>query len=190
MIRIVDLFKKTGGEGGKKPDDQPAQPGAAPPPAGESKPSVTGLTADELNKTFDALAGAAGFFVGQQELGPEAAPQEASLITALETLVQQQTAGNPELAAVLEQRQDAAAYLRAFKKVNRAVRIGLDANYQPRQLNQIALLALLRGLEDGRPGRAGALAVLAGQRIRLDNEKFNNIITLSDIYEHLVPPGT
>jgi len=101
-------------------------------------------------------------------------------------LVTQELLGNPDLIPTLERLKADGDFLRSFKMMLHAVRIGLDANYPKDRLKELALVALASGLELGdwvRIGNFKLLTEVLGRQAKLDSKTFKNIINLAEIYE-------
>ena len=192
MIRIVDLFKKPDNNGQQQSRPEPVAEPAPPPPAPlpQPKPAPQRLTGQGLNELLDNLIAGLKYIAAAQTPPAEAAKRVEALLADLDALVDQLILCNPGFLPALDRRPDEPVYARALKKAVRSVNIALDANYTPDQLKEIALAALLSGVEAGRSGgEFNRLSGLAGRRVKLDEEACRNILNLAGIYENLVQPG-
>ena len=199
MIRIVDLFNKTGryGQLPSQPEPVPAptpppQPSLPPQPSPplQAVPPSQKLSVQEVNKLLDDLIVTLKFLADLQTPPAEAAKKVEPLLAELGTVVDQQILGNPGILPALDRCPDEPVYARALKKAVRSVNIALDANYQPDQLKEIALAALLSGVEAGSSGgEFSRLSGLVGRRIKLDEAACRNILNLAELYENIAQPG-
>ena len=186
MIRIVDLFNKSDKNGPQLPRPAPVAEPTPPPP----NPPPKKLADRELAELLDNIIATLKFIADIQTPPAEAAKRVEPLLADLGSVVAQQILGNPGILPALDRRPAEPVYARALKKAVRSVNIALDANYTPDQLKEIALVALLSGVEAGRPeGEANRLAGLVGRRVKLDEEACRNILNLAEIYEDMVQSG-
>jgi hypothetical protein len=192
MIRIVDLFKKPDTDGRQQSRPEPVAEPAPPPPAPlpQPKPAPQRLTGQGLNELLDNLIAGLKYIAAAQTPPAEAAKRVEALLADLDALADQLILRDPGFLPALDRRPDEPVYSRALKKAVRSVNIALDANYTPDQLKEIALAALLSGLEAGRSGgEFNRLSGLIGRRVKLDEEACRNILNLAEIYENLAHSG-